>query len=352
MRVLVINPGSTSTKVAVYDGYEKITKTTIDHDVPSFLSLETSNDQIPLRLDMIESFLETEHIALSSIDAIISRGGILKPSRSGLYEVSEAIIHDLTHHTYGEHVANLGGIIAHQLSQTHGQKVYIADPESVDEMIPAARLSGLNGIERKSIFHALNQKSVLRKYAEENGKDPKELEVIVAHLGSGISIGFHQHGRVIDVNDVYHGEGPMGPERTGSLPLLSAYYFLQEETQNNGEIRRILNAFGGVYSYLNTTDMRTLDAKLEAKDRDTEKVTEALVYQIAKAISQYVVLPEKLDAIILTGGLAYSQPMMKPLLKLLNKISLVKVYPGEYELEALNRYLQEYQAGQIKLQTY
>lgn len=352
MRTLTINPGSTSTKIAIYDDYDLRYKTTIYHDMNELLALDTMRDQIGPRMKMIEDFLATSNVPLNSIDGMIARGGILKPCESGIYEVNEKILNDLNHHTYGEHVANLGGLIAYELSLKANAKAYIADPESVDELSEVARFSGLNGIQRRSVFHALSQKAVAKTYAEFRQKKYHEMNLIIAHLGSGISVGMHHLGRVVDVNNSFDGEGPMSPERSGGLPALGVYEFFKEEVSNLKEMQRMITQFGGIFSYLNTQDMREVEQRIHRGKLDSKKVLEALLYQLGKEISQYFYLYDSIDAILLTGGFSNAKDLLEPLILKLSKFAPVELYPFEYESKALNDYFQDYMLNKRELNTY
>lgn len=352
MRSLTINPGSSSTKIAVYDRYELKYKTTIYHDMNVFLSLDTMLDQIPFRLQMIEDFLETSGVDLQSITGFIARGGILKPCKSGLYEINSAILSDLKTHKYGEHVANLGGLLAYELAKKANANAFIADPESVDELSDIAKFSGLNGIKRRSVFHALSQKAVAKTYAEFNQRKYEDLTLIIAHLGSGISVGLHDHGRVVDVNNSFDGEGPMSPERSGSLPALAVYEFFKEEVSNLKEMQRMITQFGGIFSYLNTQDMREVEQRIHKNKPDAKKVLDALMYQLGKEISQYFYCVDSVDAILLTGGFSNAKDLLAPLIDKLSRFAPVKIYPFEYEAKALNDYYQSYMMSDISLNEY
>lgn len=352
MRSLTINPGSSSTKIAIYERYDLLYKTTIYHDMNLFLSLETMLDQIPYRMQMIEDFLKTSDVSLDSISGIIARGGILKPCQSGLYEINSDILNDLKHHTYGEHVANLGGLIAYELAIKANAKAYIADPESVDEMDEIAKFSGLNGIKRRSVFHALSQKAVAKTYAEFNQKKYEDLTLIIAHLGSGISVGLHNQGQVVDVNNSFDGEGPMSPERSGGLPALGVYEFFKEEVSNLKEMQRMITQFGGIFSYLNTQDMREVEQRIHQNKPNAKKVLDALIYQLGKEISQYFYLYDKIDAILLTGGFSNAKELLFPLTEKLSRFAPVEFYPFEYESKALNDYYQSYLNQDLALNVY
>ncbi len=353
MRILAINPGSTSTKVAVFDNNKRIAKATIRHEDNALLQLETLADQLPIRQRLIEEFLEEYNIHLKSIDGFIGRGGLLRPLESGLYQVNEKMIQELKDNVHGVHASNLGGLIACALASTVGKKAYIADPVVVDEMCKVAKMSGLNGITRRSLFHALNQKAVARKYAETTTHAYEDLHLIVAHLGGGISIGYHKQGRVVDVNNALDGDGPMSPERTGSLPVSGVIEMAYSGQYSKKELLKMVSAYGGMFSYLNTKDAEEVSDMLASGRVEAVKVFKAMAYQIAKEIgSLYAITKGHLDAIILTGGLAYNQDIIQPLIEIIDHLGEIIIYPGENELEALAFNMNALLEGKIEAKTY
>lgn len=353
MKILTINPGSTSTKVAVFDGLKRICKETIRHDDGEMLSFETLADQIPMRQTVILDFLNEYDYALSDIDGFIGRGGLLKPLDSGLYRVNDAMIDDLKNNTYGSHASNLGGLIAQMLASQVGKDAYIADPVVVDEMTDVAKMSGLNGVERRSLFHALNQKAVARKYAKKAEVPYEELHLIVAHLGGGISVGYHKQGKVVDTNNALDGDGPFSPERTGSLPVTSIIELAYSKQYTKKELLKLIRGYGGMFSYLNTKDAEEVSDMLSSGRVEASKVVNAMVYQIAKEIgSLYAVTKGQLDAIILTGGLTYNQDIIQPLIEMIEHLGEIVIYPGENELEALAFNMVAYLSGEIEPKRY
>jgi butyrate kinase len=337
MKTLVINPGSTSTKVALFDELDKICSETLRHDNKKLQQFDELIDQIPLRRKVILNFLERNQIDLNDIDYFIGRGGLMKPVKSGIYLVNEEMIQDLGESKYGEHASNLGGLLAYELAYKVGKKAYIADPVVVDEMSSVAKISGLNGIERKPIWHALNQKAVGRKYAKSVHNDYENMNLIIAHLGGGISVGLHKRGRVTDVNNALNGDGPFSPERTGGLPAAALYELAYSGQYSIEQLRKLNHGFGGLVSYLGTNDAEEVAEMIASGDVYAKRVLKAMVYQIAKEIgSLYAVTRNNLDAIIITGGLAYNQDVVQPLLEYLDHLGTIVVYPGEDELEALN----------------
>lgn len=334
--ILTINPGSTSTKIAVFEDEKEIFSKTLRHSAEELSPYTTVASQFQFRKDIILSELQQAGIRIANFHAIVGRGGLVKPIESGIYEVNEALAHDLEHPVMGEHASNLGGLIARDIARdiNNGAKAYIADPVVVDELEPIARLSGHPAIERVSIFHALNQKVIARTYAKETGKKYEELNLIVAHLGGGVSVGAHHNGRVVDVNNALDGDGPFSPERSGGLPT-GALVELCFSGKTKGEIKKILKGEGGVVAYLGTNDMRFVEEKANTEERYAT-VQNAMCYQIAKEIgAMAAVLKGKVDAILLTGGIAYGKPITNYIKEMVEFIAPVKIYPGEDEMRAL-----------------
>jgi butyrate kinase len=353
MRSLVINPGSTSTKIAVFDGYDVVLDTTIRHSTNELDGFDELIDQLSFRRDLILSTLKDHDISLTSIDGFISRGGLMKPVPSGIYEVDATMVTDLSTCTYGEHASNLGAILAKDLADRTRKQAYIADPVVVDEMSSVAKISGLNGIARQPIWHALNQKAVARRYCDTTDKTYEESMLIVAHLGGGISVGLHKYGRVTDVNNALDGDGPFTPERTGGLPVGAVYELAYSGQYTLEQFRKLNHGFGGLVSYLGTNDAREVSDMIEAGHVMAKRVMKAMVYQIAKEIGGlYAVTRGKLDAILITGGLAYNDDVVTPLLEYLDHLGPIHVYPGEDEMEALNENLQRLFAGDIDVKRY
>lgn len=334
--ILTINPGSTSTKIAVFEDEKEIFSKTLRHSAEELSPYTTVASQFQFRKDIILSELQQAGIRIADFHAIVGRGGLVKPIESGIYEVNEALAHDLEHPVMGEHASNLGGLIARDIAREidNGAKAYIADPVVVDELEPIARLSGHPAIARVSIFHALNQKVIARTYAKETGKKYEELKLIVAHLGGGVSVGAHHNGRVVDVNNALDGDGPFSPERSGGLPT-GALVELCFSGKTKGEIKKILKGEGGVVAYLGTNDMRFVEEKANTEE-SYATVQNAMCYQIAKEIgAMAAVLKGKVDAILLTGGIAYGKPITNYIKEMVEFIAPVKIYPGEDEMRAL-----------------
>ncbi|MDD2716841.1 MAG: butyrate kinase [Candidatus Wallbacteria bacterium] len=335
-RLLVINPGSTSTKTAVYEGDKELFSETIRHDHNEIEKYQKIIDQYEFRSKIIESQLRQKGIELSSLDAVVARGGLLKPIRGGVFEVNEKMISDLKKAERGEHASNLGAIIARDLAAKIKKPSYIVDPVVVDEMDDIARLSGLPEIDRISIFHALNQKATARRAARELGKKYEDITLIVAHMGGGITIGAHKKGRVIDVNNGLNGDGPFSPERTGDLPVSSLVKMCFSGKYTEPEIQKKIKGKGGLMAYLNTADAREVEKMVDKGDKKAALIYEAMAYQVAKEIGALsTVLCGKIDGIVLTGGLAYDKRYIKWITDRVSFLGRVFVYPGEDEMEAL-----------------
>lgn len=335
-KLLIINPGSTSTKIAVYSNEKQIFEETLRHSSEELSNYSTVFEQYQFRKDIILSILEERNIKVTSLDAVIGRGGLLKPISGGTYKVNEAMLKDLKEGVFGEHASNLGGVIAYEIASQLNIPSYIVDPVVVDELEDIARISGMHKIERISIFHALNQKAIARRAAKELGKKYEEANFIVAHLGGGISVGAHKQGRVIDVNNALDGEGPFSPERTGSLPVgeLVKLCFSGECSLN--DIKSLIKGKGGLVGYLGTNDAKEVGKMIKEGDSKAELVYKAMAYQVAKEIgSMATVLKGHVEAIILTGGIAHDELFVNWIKERVDFISSVIVYPGEDELIAL-----------------
>ncbi|MBD1378775.1 butyrate kinase [Metabacillus arenae] len=335
-RILVINPGSTSTKIGVFDHDRVIFEKTLRHDIEKLEQYTSIIDQYEFRKQAILETLDREGINISRLSAVCGRGGLLRPIEGGTYEVNKMMLNDLRRGFAGQHASNLGGIIAYEIAKGLNIPAYIVDPVVVDEMAPIAKISGLPSIERKSIFHALNQKAVARKVAEKYNKKYEELNLIVTHMGGGITVGVHQKGKVVDVNNGLHGDGPFSPERAGTVPAgdLVAMCFSGEFFRE--EVMKMLVGQGGLVGYLGTNDAVKVEKMIANDDEKAEIVYKAMAYQIGKEIgAASCVLKGKVDAIVLTGGLAYGKGFIQDISSYIDWIADIIVYPGENELQAL-----------------
>lgn len=335
-RLLVINPGSTSTKVAVFENEEICCQKNLFHSAEALEPFGKIREQFAFRKDMIESYLQEEGISLSGLDAIVGRGGLLRPIPGGTYRINQVMLEDLESGRFGEHASDLGAMIAHALADPLELPAYIVNPIVVDEMEEIARISGMPEIPRVSIFHALNQKAVAINYAKSMGRKYGDLRLIVVHLGGGISIGVHRNGRVVDVNNALNGEGPFSPERTGGLPVRSLVHLAVSGEYSLGFLEKKISGQGGLVAYLGTNDAREVVRRIEAGDEKSRLIYEAMAYQVAKEVgAAATVLEGQVDGIILTGGIAYDPLLTGYIRQRVEFLAPVTIMPGEKEMEAL-----------------
>lgn len=357
--ILAINPGSTSTKIAVYDAGEARYQTTLQHSTEDLEGFKSIAAQFSFRKQAILDNLAQNEVKLSEIDAVIGRGGLIYPLESGVYEVNEAMSADLHNPPMGQHASNLGGLIASDIAaeisaQTNSDvRAYIADPVVVDELQEVARVAGHPKFKRLSIFHALNQKAIARKYAKEHGKKYEDLNLIIAHLGGGISVGAHCKGRVIDVNNALDGEGPMSPERSGTLPVgqLAKLCFSGEYTLR--EVGEMIKGHGGLVAYTGSNDARDVEELIEKGDANAILVYDAMCYQVGKTIGEMAtVLKGDVDAVIITGGIAKSKYVAHYLSDMVSWIAPFEVYGGEDEMGALASNALDVLRGELEPKEY
>lgn len=336
LTILSINPGSTSTKIAVYRDTTLVLEKTLRHSGEELAPYEKISDQFEFRKEVIINTLRDEGLELGSLDAIVGRGGLLHPLKSGVYEVNDVMREDLRNSPMGEHASNLGGLIADDMAKTLGVRAFIVDPVVVDEMSDLARVGGHPLFPRKSIFHALNQKAIAHAYADQIGRPYEELNLIVAHLGGGISVGAHDHGRVVDVNNALDGEGPLTPERSGTLPAgeLAKACFSGKYTL--AEVKLMIKGEGGMMAFLGINDARDARARAVAGDAKAQLIVDAICYNTAKYICAMAApLRGNVDAILITGGMAHSVEMSEAIRERVAFIAPVVVFPGEDEMLAL-----------------
>lgn len=352
--ILAVNPGSTSTKFALARDSEMLFERTLRHSSEELVRFHSMTEQLPFRYRLIMDALEKEGTKLSDIAAVVGRGGLVNPIESGVYEVNELMKKHLSEAVNGEHASNLGALLADMMvAQMSGAKAYIVDPVVVDELEPVARLSGHPLISRKSIFHALNQKAVARIYAESVGKEYEDLNLIVAHMGGGISVGAHRKGRVVDVNNALNGDGPFSPERSGGLPAAQLVALCFTGNRSHDDVKSMLAGKGGMVAYLGTNSFEEASRRAGEGDANAALIIEGCSYQTAKEIGgMAAVLKGEVDAIVLTGGLAYDSAHVNRIAEMVSKIAPLFVYPGEDELQALafNGYLAV--TGRIKVRKY
>jgi butyrate kinase len=341
-RILTINPGSTSTKVAVYEDEHPLFVETIHHSAEEISTFLRIADQYAFRRDAVLSLLDEHGIKPGSLDAVVGRGGILRPIPSGTYRVSERMLDELRHPKEREHASNLGAIIADEIARRVGIPAFIVDPVCVNEFDEIARISGLPEIERRSLSHALNLKVAARRAAQELGKRYDEVNLVVAHLGGGISVSVHRQGRMVDVNQALDGTGPFAPERAGGLPvgdvLRMAYSVppYDEAHYTYEEMFKKIAGRGGLVAHLGTNDAREVERRIEEGDEHARLIYEAMAYQIAKEIGlMATVLKGDVDAIVLTGGLARSEMLVAWIVERVEWIAPVMIYPDEDEMLAM-----------------
>jgi len=335
--ILAINPGSTSTKIAVYQNEKEIFIKNIKHTTEELAGFSIITDQYEFRKQIILEELKANNLDVNAMKTIVGRGGLVKPIASGIYAVNEPMKADLRKGVLGQHASNLGGLIADDIAKSvDGAKAYIADPVVVDEMEDIARISGHPEFERISIFHALNQKAIARTHAKKQGKKYEDINLIVAHLGGGISVGAHKKGRVIDVNNALDGEGPFSPERAGTLPVGQLAKLCFSGKYELAEIKKMITGKGGFVAYLDTNDAYVVEQAAENGDKKAMLIQDAMAYQVAKEIGALsCVLEGEVDGIILTGGIAYGKPFVEAVKKRVKHLGNFFVYPGEDEMKAL-----------------
>lgn len=335
-KLLIINPGSTSTKIGVYEDTKELFEETLRHSSEEIGKYETIFDQIDFRKEIIVNILKEKNFDLNTLAAVVGRGGMLRPIESGTYKVNDTMLEDLKVGVQGQHASNLGGILADRIAKELNIPAFIVDPVVVDELDEVARVSGVPELPRLSKFHALNQKAVAKRYAKENNIRYSDLNLIVVHMGGGVSVGAHKKGRVVDVNNALDGEGPFSPERAGTVPVGDLIKLCYSNKYTEKEIYSKIIGKGGYVAYLNTNDARDVLKLVEEGDKEAKLYLDAFIYQIAKAVgANATVLGGKVDSIILTGGIAYSDVVVEALKSRIGWISNVTVYPGEDELLAL-----------------
>lgn len=334
--ILAINPGSTSTKISMFEDKKSLFTETLRHSVSELSRYNTIYDQTEFRMKKILDILDEKNYSLSKLNAIVGRGGLLKPIKSGTYIVNEKMISDLKEAKRGEHASNLGGIIAYKLAKEYNIPAFIVDPVVVDELDDVARITGMPEIQKSSIFHALNQKAIARRLSSDLKKKYNETNLIIVHLGGGISVGAHKHGMVVDVNDALNGEGPFSPERAGGLPALELVRLCYSGKYTFEEMKKKLLGNGGLVAHLKTNDVREVYKMIESGNKSADLILDAMAYKTAKEIgAMAVALNGNVDAIGITGGIAYSDDFVKRISDRVKFIAPVYVYPGEDEMQAL-----------------
>ncbi len=351
--ILVINPGSTSTKVAVYQEKKQLFVVNIEHSTEDLEKNTGTNAQLQFRKKMIIDTLDNNGFDISQLAIVIGRGGLIRPLLSGVYGVNESMKSDLLSEKYGYHASNLGGLLADTIAKSINIDAYIVDPVVTDELDDVARITGLPNLKRKSIFHALNQKSVAKIYAENIGKAYENINLIVAHLGGGVSVGAHCQGKVIDVNDALSGEGPFSPERSGTLPAGDLVKLCFSGQYSESEINKMIVGKGGFVAHLGTNKVKEIVQNAEHGDTKAQNLLSAFTYQVAKYIGMMsTVLKGQVDQIILTGGIAYNTPLMQKIIDRVNFITDVTIMPGEDEMAAMAKAAMDVLTNKVKILEY
>ena len=353
VKSLIINPGSTSTKIGVFEDETLLFEETLRHSTEEIASYASIVDQKDFRKQIILDLLKEKNFDIHSLNVIVGRGGMLKPIPGGTYAVSDDLLADLKICRQGQHASNLGGILAREIGASIGAPSYIVDPVVVDELMPISRYSGVPELPRTSVFHALNQKAVAKRYAKEQGKAYESLNLIVVHMGGGVSVGAHEKGRVVDVFNALDGDGAFSPERAGAVPTgaLIKMCFSGEFTEK--EVYKKVVGNGGFNAYLGSNDMRDVDKMVDNGDKRAEEIRDAFIMQVAKDIgSMACVLKGKVDQIIMTGGIAYDKAVINRLTERAGFLAPITVYPGEDELLALAQGALRVMNGEEKAMEY
>jgi len=350
--ILAINPGSTSTKIAVYKNEDQLFTTSISHTPEELAGFKSVIDQFEWRKGLILKALADNNIDVNKLSAVIGRGGVISPIESGVYEVNDDLRHDLLNARM-QHASNLGGLLARDIADSIGVKSYIADPVVVDEMMPYARISGVPELPRESIFHALNQKAVASLFAKESDKKYEDLNLVVCHMGGGCTVSAHRRGRVIDTTNALDGCGPISPERSGSLPPGPLIRLCFSGKYTEEELIKKVHGKGGLFAHLGTTSVPEVLDRIMAHDLHAMLILRAMCYSIAKEIgAMAVALKGEVDAILLTGGIAHSKRVTDFIADHVDFIAPIFVYPGENELKALSENALAVLRGERSAKTY
>ncbi len=352
-RILVINPGSTSTKLALYEDETPLFTEVLRHSAGELVKYPYIADQYDFRFQALLGFLKACDVKLASLHAVVGRGGLMRPVQSGTYLVNERMVADLRAPQAREHASNLGALIAYQVAQVAGVPAFVVDPVAVDELEPIARISGLPEIPRVSLSHALNLKATGRRAAADLGRRYDELNLVIAHLGGGISVTAHRQGRMIDMNQALDGTGPFSPERAGGLPVGDLVRLCYSGKYTPEQMLKKLVGQGGLVAHLGTSSAQEVESRIEHGDEHARLVFEAMAYQIAKEIgAMATVLKGKVDAVVLTGGLANSDMLVNWIKERVSWIAPVLLYPGEDEMLTMAQGALRVLRGEEEAQAY
>ena len=351
--ILTINPGSTSTKLGLFQGAKEVMTENISHSAEDLAAYPAITDQLNYRLQKITDFFAANNLSGTDFAAVVGRGGLLKPVVSGTYQVNAAMLNDLKNSRYGAHASNLGAILAADIAAQAKCPAFIVDPVVVDELDPIARLTGRPEINRRSIFHALNQKAVAKRFAKSIDRPYQEMNLIITHLGGGISVGCHRQGMVVEVNNALDGDGPFTPERAGSLPAGQLSEMIFDGKISQADSGRFLAGKAGLVAHLGTNDVRQVEARIAEGDQKAAAVLDAMIYNIARSIAAAAIpVCGKVDHIIFTGGIAHSRHLTEKLQKYVEFIAPVTIIPGEDELQALAEGAYRVLAGEESAREY
>lgn len=336
IKSLIINPGSTSTKIGVFEDETLLFEETLRHSTEEIARYASIVDQKDFRKDIIINLLKEKNFDIKSLNVVVGRGGMLKPIVSGTYTVSDELLEDLKIGKQGQHASNLGGILAREIGDSIGVPSYIVDPVVVDELMPIARYSGVSELPRVSVFHALNQKAVAKRYAKEAGRAYDSMNLIVVHMGGGVSVGAHEKGKVVDVFNALDGDGAFSPERAGGVPSGALIKMCFSGKYSEKEVYKKIVGNGGFNDYVGTNDMRDVEKMVSEGDERAKEIRDAFILQVAKDMGAMAcTLKGKVDRIIVTGGIAYDKEVVAGLRERAEWIAPFTVYPGEDELLAL-----------------
>lgn len=350
--VLVINPGSTSTKIAIYQGLNPLVELSLQHSTEDLANFQTVFDQYEWRRDIILKTLAENNIDINSLSAVIGRGGLLSPLESGVYEVNERMIEELRGCT-PQHASNLGAILASEIASMCQVKAYIADPIVVDERLEEAKVTGIKEIRNRSIWHALNQKATARRYADEIGRRYEDMNLVVVHMGGGISIAAHRKGRVIDCNNALDGEGPIAPERAGTIPAGALIDLCYSGKYSHAEARALIVGKGGLVALTGSSSMIEIPKRAAEGDKEAQLALDTMIYGVVKHIGQMAaVLRGDVDAILFTGGIAHSTLVTDRISDYCRFIAPIEIYPGENELQSLAMNALRVLTSQMEAKTY
>ena len=353
IKSLIINPGSTSTKLGIFEDETLVMDETLNHSTEEISRFDSIIAQKDWRKQLILEFLKKSGIDVKSFNVIVGRGGLLRPIPGGTYAVTDELLKDLYHAPQGNHASNLGGILAREIGDSIGVHSYIVDPVVVDELQPVARLSGVPEVPRVSIDHPLNQKAMVRRWAKENGRKYEDVTCIVTHMGGGTSTGLHVNGKMIDVYAAFNGDGAFSPERANGVPALGLVKLCFSGKYTQKEMEKKIIGGGGFNAYLGTNDMREVEKRIDAGDEKAKLVKEAFIYQVCKNIGALAtVVKGKVDQIILTGGIAHDKSVTDAITDGVSFIAPVTVYAGEAELLALAQGALRVMNGEEKAQIY